>query len=348
MIKKIRLATIGTGYFSRFQYSAWARIPEVELVGICNRNLEGAQDVANEYNIADIFTDFELMLDTVKPTLVDIITPPITHEEYVLACVKRNIPVICQKPFTPSLDVAISLSKKIEEKNAKVIIHENFRFQPWYHKIKEVLENEMLGDLYQISSKLRPGDGQGPEAYKERQPYFQQMERFLIHETTVHLIDVFRYLFGEMISLFADLRRVNPVIKGEDAGLIIFNFANGTRGIFDGNRLSDHQATNRRLTMGEMQIEGSLGTLSLNGDADIFFREHGENTMNPIEYKWKDCDFGGDCVYRLQRHVIDHLLYGTELMNSANDYLRNIIIVDTIYSSDKMKKSINIGTSASN
>lgn len=340
MKASIRLATVGTGYFSRFQYSAWARIPEVDLVGICNRDINGAQEVADEYEVTDVFNDFELMLDTVKPTLVDIITPPVTHEDYVLACIKRDIPVICQKPFTPSLEVAMSLSKKIKEKNAKVIIHENFRFQPWYNQIKELLDNEMLGDLYQITYRLRPGDGQGPDAYLERQPYFQEMERFLVHETAVHLIDVFRYLFGDISSLFADLRRINPVITGEDAGLIVFNFNNGARGVFDGNRLSDHKATNRRLTMGEMLIEGSLGSLSLNGDAEIVFRAHGDNKTNPIEYEWNDCDFGGDCVYRLQRHVIDHLLHGGELMNSANDYLKNIIIADTAYSSDKMKKSI--------
>ena len=35
--------------------------------------------------------------------------------------------------------------------------------------------------------------------------------------------------------------------------------------MFDGNRLADHKAENRRLTMGEMLIEGSKGTLRLNG-----------------------------------------------------------------------------------
>ena len=45
------------------------------------------------------------------------------------------------------------------------------------------------------------------------------MPRFLIHETGIHLIDVFRYLLGEITGVFARLRRINPVIKGEDAGL---------------------------------------------------------------------------------------------------------------------------------
>lgn len=336
----IRLATVGTGYFSRFQYAAWARLPEVELVAICNRDPQSAKELAEQYDVADTFQDFELMLDTVKPDLVDIITPPVTHVAYVMACIERNIPVICQKPFTPSLADAKALVDQIKARNATVIIHENFRFQPWYTKIREVLNEGLLGELYQIRFALRPGDGQGPEAYLERQPYFQQMERFLVNETAVHLIDVFRYLFGEVESTYADLRRINPAIKGEDAGLIIFKFENGARGIFDGNRLSDHKAKNRRLTMGEMQIEGEHGCLFLNGDAELSFRRHGENEEQKIPYKWQNQDFGGDCVYRLQQHVVEHFVSGAQLMNTASDYIANIMIADAAYVSDKTSACI--------
>ena len=47
------------------------------------------------------------------------------------------------------------------------------------------------------------------------------------------------------------------------------------RGTFDGNRLSDHIAKDRRLTIGEMLIEGSNGSLRLNGDGELFKRKFG-------------------------------------------------------------------------
>lgn len=337
----IRVATVGTGYFSRFQYAAWDRISEVELVAICNRSRQSALEVAEQYSIGQIYEDFELMLDEVQPDLIDIITPPNTHYAYVDACSRRGIAAICQKPFTSSLEEAEKLEALIEARNAKVIIHENFRFQPWYGKIKKILDEGKLGQLYQISFALRPGDGQGPSAYLDRQPYFQQMDRFLVHETAVHLIDVFRYLFGEITSTYADLRRINPVINGEDAALLIFNFENGARGMFDGNRLGDHKATNRRLTMGEMQLEGENGVLLLNGDAELFWRENGKNEAQKIEYKWQNNDFGGDCVYNLQRHVVDNLLYGRDLMNTSKDYITNLKIVNSAYESNRTSKAIN-------
>ena len=66
-----------------------------------------------------------------------------------------------------------------------------------------------VGDLYQIAFRMRPGDGRGPDAYLSRQPYFQKMERFLVHETAVHWIDTFRYLAGDPVAVYADLRRIN-------------------------------------------------------------------------------------------------------------------------------------------
>ena len=342
---KIRLATVGTGYFSRFHYAAWSRIPDVELVGICSVDSESRAEVASQYNVPYTSTNFINMLDEIKPDLVDIITPPETHTEFVMACVDREIPVICQKPFTCNYQEAAELVERIKAGNGQVIVHENFRFQPWYMKLKNLLQENVLGQLYQITFSLRPGDGQGPQAYMERQPYFQQMERFLVHETAIHLIDVFRYLFGEMSSVFADLRRINPVIKGEDAGLLLFNFENGARGLLDGNRLSDHQAENCRLTMGEMRIEGEKGVLSLNGDGQLYIRSMGDTQMSKVDMEWLDYDFGGDCVYNLQHYVINQLKRGERVVNNAEDYLVNLKIAELAYQSNTLRQSLDCNMS---
>lgn len=217
---KLRIATVGTGYFSQFHYNAWQHLMEegrVELTAVCNRTLPRAQEFAERFGFETAYGDLSEMLDQVKPDLLDIITPPPTHPEYVRAAVDRGIAAICQKPFTPSLADAESLVAYIEDKSGKVAIHENFRFQPWYGKLRQLIDHGAIGEPYQVTFKLRPGDGQGREAYLSRQPYFQQMERFLVHETAIHLIDTFRYLFGEMTGVYAQLRRLNPAIAGRTA-----------------------------------------------------------------------------------------------------------------------------------
>lgn len=331
---KPRVATVGTGYFSQFHYDAWQRL-DVDVVGICSLSLDDAKRVAGGFDDCPVFDRFEAMLDQVKPDLVDIIVPPDGHLAMISAAADRGINMICQKPFTRSYEEAEQAAEIAAKAGVFVVVHENFRFQPWHIKVKDLISTGTIGSPYQVSFRMRPGDGQGPEAYLERQPYFQKMERFLVHETAIHFIDVFRYLFGEIADVTADLKRLNPDIAGEDAGLILFNFDNGWRGLFDGNRLSDHAARNRRLTMGEMLVEGSDGTISLNGDGEIFLRKFGENDEQAVPYDLPDRGFGGDCVFGLQKHVIDHLTSGGELSNTARDYLANIRVEEAVYRSNQ-------------
>jgi predicted dehydrogenase len=249
----VRVAVIGAGYFGRFHYDAWSRMPEVELVGLCVRNPEAAREIAERYGEPGaplpIFTDPAEMMRMARPVLVDITAPPAAHLGLIHSLAPFAPDVICQKPFcdgTPGAREAIALA---EAHGFRVAVHENIRFQPWYREAKRLIAAGTLGDLYEITFRLRPGDGQGPRAYLDRQPYFQKMPRFLIHETAVHWIDTFRYLMGEPTGVFARLVRLNPAIAGEDAGLIVFDFAGGARGVFDANRLSDHLAQDRRRTM---------------------------------------------------------------------------------------------------
>ncbi len=334
----MKLATAGAGYFSQFQFEAWSRIPEVELVGMYNRRVDRLAPYAVEYGNPPVFDDFGRMLESVKPDIVDVITPPVTHHAFVEQALDAGCHVICQKPFTRSMSEARDLIAKAKQANRMLVVHENFRFQPWYREIARLLGENLLGDLYQATFRLRPGDGQGENAYRDRQPFFRDMERFLIHETGVHLVDTFRYLFGPCDWVYADLRRLNPGIAGEDAGTVIFGYDSGFRAVFDGNRLSDHRARNQRLTMGELTVEGAKGTLELTGDAEIRFRPFASNDAQGIAYEWHDRGFGADCVYALQRHVIDHLTKGTALANAAEDYFYVMTCEAAIYRSAEIER----------
>ncbi|MFK4492293.1 Gfo/Idh/MocA family oxidoreductase [Bradyrhizobium sp. USDA 336] len=96
------------------------------------------------------------------------------------------------------------------------------------------------------------------------------MPRFLIYETAVHFLDLFRFLFGKISSVYADARRLNPTIVGEVAAFVLLEHESGTRSVFDGNRLLDHVSDNPRRTMGEMLTEGEKATLRLDGYGRLF------------------------------------------------------------------------------
>jgi predicted dehydrogenase len=301
-------------------------------VAACGLDPKTLAETAARYAVPRQFPDAASMLDAVRPDLLDIAAPPGAHLALLEEAAARGIDVICQKPLGGDRATARAMVEIARAAGITLVVHENFRFMPWYREAKRLLEEDALGEIYNISFRLRPGDGQGPRAYLDRQPYFQDMPRFLIHETAIHLIDTFRFLLGEVSGVFARLRRLNPAIQGEDAGLVLFDFTSGAAGLFDGNRLVDFVADNPRLTMGEMQIEGAAATLRLDGFGRLWLKPHGEPEREHA-YAWQDQGFAGDCVHALQRHVVAHLQNGAPLENSGSAYLRNLEIEEAIYDS---------------
>lgn len=325
----VRVACVGAGYFSQFHYGSWARMDRVTLVGSCNRDLDKAQATG-----LPAYTDLTTMIADQSPDLLDVILPPVAHAQTIRTALAAGIKwIICQKPFCQNLTEAQQITAEAKAAGATILVHENFRFQPWYRAIKTALDRGTVGQLHQVTFRLRPGDGQGPEAYLARQPYFQDMERFLVHETAVHWVDTFRYLLGNPLSVYADLRQMNPAIAGEDAGYILFDHPNGVRALFDGNRHLDHSADNLRRTMGEALIEGTEGTLELLGDGSVWHRPFGaaQSTCILAADTWDG--FGGDCVHALQSHVIAGILDGAPFENEAPDYLTVVTIEEAIYAS---------------
>ena len=330
------MACLGAGYFAQFHYDAWRRIEGTQLIGSCDEDLSKASSTG-----LPSFADLNEMLASTKPDLLDIITPPTAHMGAIRAAVEHGVAaVICQKPFCNSFEEAIEATELAERAGMTLVIHENFRFQPWYRAIRNMIDDGLFGDVCQITFRLRTGDGQGENAYLNRQPYFRNMPRLLMHETGVHWIDTFRYLMGEPHAVYSDIRKLNPVIDGEDAGYFILDFAGGGRAIFDGNRLLDHAAKDHRKTLGEALVEGTHGTATLDGYGELRFRAFGatESTVVLPAQDWPG--FAGDCVKSLNEHVCKALRAGSPIENTARQYLDILVIEDAIYRSASEGKKI--------
>jgi predicted dehydrogenase len=346
----LRVACLGAGYFARFHHDGWRRIEGAALVAVADHDLARAQAACSPgaalgpatgaatgaangaANGAAPFPALAPMLAAARPDILDIITPPPTHLPAIRMALDAGVrAIICQKPFCGDLAAAREAAALAEAAGARLIVHENFRFQPWYRAIRAAIERGAIGEVHQATFRLRPGDGQGAGAYLDRQPYFRTMPRLLIHETAVHWVDVFRYLLGDPVAVQADLRRLNPAIAGEDAGHVLTEHASGARSLFDGNRHLDHCAADPRLTMGEALVEGTGGALTLSGDGAVHLRAHGARTRDPILPAQAWPGWGGDCVRALQAHAVAGLRGEAPLENEAAAYLRVLETEAAIY-----------------
>lgn len=330
--RKLRGVCIGAGYFSHFQYEAWQRIPEVEIVAFSNRDPVKAAEITRKFGLTKCYPDYRQMFDQEKPDFVDVITPPPSHQAICAEASKCGIHLICQKALAPTFEEAKAIVANAAANKVRFMVHENFRFQPWHRQIKRQVAAGVIGELHSLAFRSRMGDGWGEKAYIPRQPYFRDYPQLLVFENGIHFIDTYRFLAGEIRRVSAWLRRLNPVIKGEDRGLLVFEFASGALGEWDANRYNESTARNPRYTFGEFLVEGTAGCLRLDGEARLTLQRLGEKEAE-ISYERADKNFAGDCCYFTQRHFVERMLDGKPFETSGEEYLKSLAVQQAVYES---------------
>jgi predicted dehydrogenase len=322
----------GAGYFSRHHQEAWRRIPEVEIRALHDRDRAKAEELGASFGVPRTYGDFEEMLDREKPDFVDVITPPEAHLAMVRAAARRGVAVVCQKPLAPTPEESCEIVALAREAGIRLMVHENFRFQPWHRETRRLLDQGVLGDVYSLYFRLRTGDGWADDAYLARQPFFREYPRLLVYETGVHFIDTFRYLLGEVETVYARLARRSRVIKGEDAAHVVLGMRAGATAVWDANRYNESEARDPRYTFGEMRVDGSRGHLELDTNGGLTLKPLGQ-ASRPHVYSHERRGFAGDSVYALQRHFVDAMRSGEPFESSGEDYLVNVRLVEACYQS---------------
>jgi predicted dehydrogenase len=326
--RRLRGAIAGCGFFAQYQIEAWRRIPEVDLCAACDPMLERAQAAA-----ARAYTRIEELLEHERIDFLDIATRPELHKPLLRLACERGISVICQKPIAPTWAEAVEMVEIAEAAKVPFMVHENWRWQPWYREVNRRIEAGDFGAPLTYSFRIRRNDGGGATPYTA-QPYFAQMQRLLIHETLVHPIDTAKFLFGEIASIHAGARRRNPIIAGEDQAILVLTHRDGLPGVIDGHRFLDLSPGSPPL--GDARFEGESGVLEVATTGDVLLNGAVVCPNTTLE------GYRGDSVYRTQRHFIDCLRNGRPFETSGRGYLTTFAVVEAAYRSIEEHRTVPI------
>jgi len=330
---------IGAGYFAQFHAEGWSRTSGAAIVAVADATAGRASEFAAKWNIPRADVDAAEMLDREKPDFVDIVTRPEAHLPLTELAASKGIHVICQKPMAPSWQDCLAMVVTCKRAGVRLLMHENWRWQPWYRETKSVMDSGALGTTYHLAFRHRMGDGLGPSPYSQ-QPYFIQMPRLLVYETLVHHLDTGRYLAGEIDSLYCQMKRINPVIAGEDCALIQLSFASGVQGLIDGNRISGKVPAS--LALGSFRVEGDQGMIRCSSSGRLFLTQHGKDET-ALSYVLPATGYRGDSIRAAQEHYISCLQTGARCESEGENYLKTVAAVEACYQSAAKGQVVRIG-----
>lgn len=261
--ERLRVGLAGAGMISRHHLIAWSRLESVQVVAVCDPDQDRAQARAAEFAIPEVFGAAADMLDDTAIDAIDIATPRETHVELVRLAASRGIDVLCQKPLAPEFDAAEALVADVSG-TVRLMVHENWRFRPYYRQAKAWLDAGLIGEveafrLAAISSGLLP-DHEGRRPALDRQPFLAHERRLIIAELLIHHLDAARWLLGPLQVRAADVSHGDAPVIGETGADIRLETETGA----PVEVVGDWAASGRPARPGDvMAVKGARGTLRL-------------------------------------------------------------------------------------
>src|SRR5687767_990374 len=138
MTERLCGTVIGCGFFAENHLNAWASMPEVELVAVCDIDPVKAETAAQKFRAGRHYADAATMLREQKPDFVDIATTVASHRPLVELAASERVPTIVQKPFGPTMADCEAMVAACAAARVPLMVHENFRFQPPLRALREL------------------------------------------------------------------------------------------------------------------------------------------------------------------------------------------------------------------
>ncbi len=145
----LRVAFIGTGGIAAQHFAALNQRTDVRIVGMADLNEKLMHERCEEYHVPKdgVFTDYRLMLDTLKPDLVTICTPNSLHAPNTIAALEAGAHVIVEKPMAMNVAEARAMIAAAEHADRKLCIGFQFRYDPKTQYLVSQREAGLFGDI---------------------------------------------------------------------------------------------------------------------------------------------------------------------------------------------------------
>jgi myo-inositol 2-dehydrogenase/D-chiro-inositol 1-dehydrogenase len=221
----VKMGFIGTGGIAQGHMDRLASIEGVQNVAFCDVQMERAQKAAEKFG-GRAYDSFEKMLAEEELNAVMIATPPFAHGDIEVACCEKGLHMLIEKPIAIDTKMAKPILKCIECSGVITAVAYKYRWDDHVIRAKEMLKDRIIGLVFGNFWGGLPG---APWWRVQEQSGGQMVEQ------TTHIVDMARYLAGEIVTVqaFETHQIMHQRVENcnvADAAVANLIFANGAVG----------------------------------------------------------------------------------------------------------------------
>ncbi len=323
----LKIGIIGAGHMGRTHANILSKDKRVEIVGIVDIEESKASALGETFG-ASAFTKLEDLLNEVKLDALYVTTPNTRHLDPVLEGLKNDIHVFSEKPMATSLEEADKIFKQVEMASVIYQIGFNRRFAPVYKFAKSVIEKgELSPTLAHV--KMNRGELQDPPWVSN-----EEMTGGFLYESTIHLLDMMRYLMGEVIQVEC-LARSNVYKQLDDFAMLLTfegeryaTFASSAHAswVFPFERIELFGEHSSLITEEMERLTYSPGLRE-----EISIKDY---SQYPTEIKWG--------YEEEDRRFVEAILNGESSPVSANEGYKSLQLVEACYESARTGRRVKL------
>lgn len=151
----LKVGLIGCGGIAPIHLEAYKKMSrEVEVVALCDINVERAKGLAKRFNIKKVFENYWEMFEKSSLDLVDICTPISTHAKIVCDAAQAVPAILVEKPMALTVSQCDEMIKAVKKHGSKLCIGHNQIFSPHIQKVRAMVDSGIF-NLLSLETTLK-------------------------------------------------------------------------------------------------------------------------------------------------------------------------------------------------
>lgn len=143
-----KIVIVGAGFATRVVHLPGYSANGIGVAAICDLDRARAQQLADQYNIPQVYTDWREMLERERPDVVSVCLPNALHRDLTIAALEAGAHVLCEKPLATSVAEAREMFDAARKAGRVLMAAQHYRFEAGARAIKRVIDSGALGEIY--------------------------------------------------------------------------------------------------------------------------------------------------------------------------------------------------------